>query len=102
MSFRTLEPNKLIETMDGLEQRIAQRFPDAGLVRLAGGLGQVVREAVQTVERIRRPNLGLRVGVWVLVAGLAAFLIYLALGLRLRPDSLSELPNVVQFTDSTL
>jgi hypothetical protein len=102
MNYRVLWPEKLVETMDDLGRRIAERFPESGLNQLAGELRQIVNEAVRTVERIRRPNLFLRAGVAVLIAGLAALVVRIALELRWSPDHFREGPSLVQFTDSSL
>jgi hypothetical protein len=85
--FRTLNAQKLIDTTAALQRRIAERFPDSGLSKVAGELVQITREASHRSERIRRPNMPLRVAVGVLVAGILALVAYFLSGLRFKLHS---------------
>jgi hypothetical protein len=65
--FRALKEDKLLETADRLEKRIGERFPQSGLSQVAAEVVQLIREAMLRAERIRRPNVPLRVGLGLLV-----------------------------------
>jgi hypothetical protein len=43
--FRKLDPEQIVLTAMTLERRIAERFPRAGLAKVARELSQVTREA---------------------------------------------------------
>ncbi len=73
MSYRELDPIKLLSTLDKLHERIEARFPNAGLSRLCGDLIETARASVQASHRLARPNWPMRVGVAaIIVAGVAA------------------------------
>jgi hypothetical protein len=65
--YRSLDPDKIITTLDKLQRRIAERFPDSGLHRLGLELHTIASEARQRARSIEKPILWLRVGASVLV-----------------------------------
>lgn len=69
---RILEPGKIVETIELLQQRISERFPDSGLARVAADLVRVGGENEATVVHIRRGDARVRAGVAVaFIAGIA-------------------------------
>ena len=74
--YRTLDAAKIIETLVRLEQRIRERFADAGLARVGAELTEIARQTHMRSSEIARPHLGLRGLVSALFAGLAALLFY--------------------------
>ena len=66
--YERLDAGEILRTAERLEQRIRERFPDASLSKLAARLAEITRESITEVERLRRPNILLRVGVSVLLA----------------------------------
>jgi hypothetical protein len=77
--YETLDALEILRTAERLEQRIRERFPDASLSKLAARLAEITRESITQVQRLRRPNVPLRIGVSVLlVAG------FVTLGLAVR------------------
>lgn len=99
--YRTLRPDKIIETQRRLQERIATRFPGSGLSEVAGEVLVVAEEAAVRAERIRRPNVPLRVAVAVLLLGGAALVAVIVRSARLRRD-LWEVMDLVQFTEAGL
>jgi hypothetical protein len=95
---RLLKEDKLFETGERLRRRIAERFPGSGLSAVAAELVQLTRESVARAERIRRPNLWLRVGLvllgFVAAAGIAEHF-------RASPDLKSALTQLLEFLDAT-
>ena len=67
--YRSLDAARIQETVARLEQRIRERFPRSGLLRVCGELRAVADEADEQCRWIRRPHLGLRVAV-ATVAGI--------------------------------
>lgn len=80
-----LEPPRVVETIAVLRDRIAERFPDSGLLRVAGGLKQIGDAACQRAGRMRRPNIPLRLGIAVILLAVAALIVYIVANLRFRP-----------------
>jgi hypothetical protein len=58
--YRTLDPAKIILTLERLERRIAERFPGAGLCRVCAELIAIARETAARISDIARPTLWLR------------------------------------------
>lgn len=99
--YRSLDASKILETVERLARRVEERFPNASLTGVSSELSRIARESAATVEELRRPNLALRIGVWVLVAGFAAVLVLLAqqLGLTWQIRAGTEL---IQTLDALL
>jgi hypothetical protein len=74
---RQLRDDKLLETVEKIRQRITERFPDAGLSKVAAEIIQITKDAIGRAEAISRPILWLRAGQIVLliiaVAGVVAY-----------------------------
>src|SRR4051794_18005678 len=79
--LRRLRADKLIETADRLASKVVGRFPEASLGKVAVAVSDVTRNAVETAERINRPNWKLRIGLISMaalilaVAGTSAYVI---------------------------
>ena len=73
MTYRHLDPEKIIGTIERLGRRIGERFPNSGLGSVAADLLLIGRDARRRSEWIGRPLILLRVGV-----GLAIGLVLLA------------------------
>lgn len=76
--YRSLNPEKIVETIEALSRRIDERFPDSGLGRVCRELLMVAGESQERSAWIARPHRSLRVLTWLLllimVAGLAVIL----------------------------
>src|SRR5688572_32697281 len=99
--YRALRPDKIIETQRRLRDRIAKRFPGSGLSEVATELLTVAEEASVRAERIRRPNIALRVGIGLLLIGGLALIVAIVRSVRLRRD-LWEVMDLVQFVEAGL
>ena len=74
--YRALEADKIVKTIETLERRIAERFPDSGLLRVSGELAAVSRATSARAARLSNPYLWLRVlSGAALLAGLAGQLV---------------------------
>ena len=83
--FRKLDPEQIVETASRLERRIAERFPGAGLARVAAELSQVTREARALSAWLSAPNRPLRAAVALAISLL--FAVVLAAAATLRGES---------------
>jgi hypothetical protein len=79
---RKLQADKVVETLDQLQARIGERFPQSGLAGVCGELTATARTTAARARRLSRPYLGLR--LLVLIVVLAA--IALEAGLIIRLD----------------
>ena len=67
MSYRTLDPDKIVQTLDRLHLRIHERFPEAGLAKVCKELEQVASETRDRVRALNKPNEFLRMGTAVVI-----------------------------------
>ncbi len=80
--FRKLDPEQIVNTASRLERRIAERFPGAGLTKVAAELSQVTREARALSEWLAQPNRILRWAVAIAISVLVVLVIAAATTLR--------------------
>lgn len=70
--YRELDPAKTLKTIEKLQVRITERFPESSLSLVCQELKEVASESQQEGEWMRRPNVPLRVLLGTIVfAGLA-------------------------------
>jgi hypothetical protein len=70
--YRTLDPDRIIDTLARLERRIAERFPGSGLSQVCRELNEIAGESKARVKAATEPNVPLRAGIGaVLLVGLA-------------------------------
>ena len=101
--YRALDPGRIIETLVQLEARIAERFPNAGLVGVCAELTALAREARQRAERIAAPYYGLRLlSGMVVVAGVLVLLFLATLVTTLANETTKELFTMVQGIDAAV
>lgn len=71
--YRTLDPARLLQTLERLRERIEHRFPNAGLARLCCELIETARASTQAAAELAQPNWPLRLGIGaIIVLGVAA------------------------------
>ncbi|MEO5510265.1 MAG: hypothetical protein ABIV28_04845 [Longimicrobiales bacterium] len=100
-STETLQPARVLETIERLHARINERFPSSGLGRVSGDLYRVAEESGAVWNRLRRPYWPLRVlaltGV-ALVMAVATSLVVLITSLK-APHVIG-LPDTLQTIES--
>ena len=67
MPYRTLSADNIEATIEKLHKRIAERFPNRGIVKLCGELLTIAREDRERLSWVSRPNLLVRTGVGVAI-----------------------------------
>ncbi|MEZ5854260.1 MAG: hypothetical protein R3D67_05725 [Hyphomicrobiaceae bacterium] len=99
--YRTLDIEKIVDTIMALERRISERFEGAGLARVCGELAQIARENKSRLERNARPNLILRsASATLILAGVAA-LAYVASLIKLKANT-EDLFGVLQGIEASV
>jgi hypothetical protein len=99
--YRTLDPDKIVATLDQLVARISERFPGAGLARVCTELKLVAAESRARTEQLARPNIALRaLSGFVVVMGVAV-LIYVARQINVRSAN-TELFGMLQGIEATV
>jgi hypothetical protein len=91
--YRSLDAEKIVETASRLRSRILERFPEAGLGKVAADLQRVAEQAAVNAEVIARPLLPLRMGIAALVLVFLAVLAWIMAHLHIsaQVDRFSEL-----------
>jgi hypothetical protein len=100
--YRTLNADKIIDTLEALERRIAARFFNSGLARVCGELTTIARESSARVERIGRRNIPLRVGVAAILAGGIWLLIRIVPLLSFEKVTADNVYSVLQGIDAAM
>jgi len=95
-TYRALDPEKVIDTIRVLHQRICERFPGAGLAGVCAELLTMAEENSSRAERIASRNLPLRMAIFVLLALLAVALGWIALLFSTVPAGADNVYSVLQ------
>ncbi|MDX2120198.1 MAG: hypothetical protein SF070_03930 [Gemmatimonadota bacterium] len=99
--FRSLDPALIVGTAHTLERRIAERFPQSGLSRVAADLAQVAEETSARITVLRQPRWGIRLATGVVVLLLLTVVAFAILALG-RPAALTDLGAFVQLLESAI
>ncbi len=97
--FRRLDPAQIVETARQVRQRVTERFPNAGLQRVAVEVVEVTESAAADRAWFASPHWPLRiaVGFFILLLVLVFVATFLAV---LQLPATSSIPDVVQAVDS--
>ena len=101
IQYRIIDPEKLIQTVGRLADRVEGEFPGSGLAAVANEVASVAEGTVARVAEIRKPRVFLRIMVGVLIAIAIAgpFLFSYVLSFS---ESVSNLGDFLQATDAGL
>jgi len=80
--YRALEPEAILSTCERLGARISERFPGSGLSKVGAELLLLARESIFDLERLRKPNWPVRIGVAVMALVVIAAALGLAASIR--------------------
>ena len=94
-----LDPQKIIQTLEQLERRISERFPESGLRKVCMDVLETVYKSKSNIAWISRPNIPVRVvSMLIILVGIGA----LAYSLTLVDLKISDttLATVVTFSEA--
>ncbi len=91
--YTKLEPDRILDTIEKLTQRVKERFPKSSLGALSQELSEVSRRAKERSEEIRSPIIALRAVTAVLVLLIVVGVFGTLLSLKTTEAS----PSVVEF-----
>jgi hypothetical protein len=100
--FGELRADRIIETVERLQQRIAERFPGSGLSRVCMELRRIAGETSRAVPVLRRPIWGLRISAFVGAAALVGAAGWLAVAIVRASTEVGNASEALQGTDATL
>lgn len=89
--YRSLQPDRIVATAEQLTRRIAERFPQSGLVAVSREVKQIADEAVARTAEIRQPNYGIRLVVALLILLLLSIITAVGLSVRWQAGQNEEL-----------
>jgi len=99
--YRTLQPDRIVATLEQLEARIGARFPQAGLTKVCAELTDVARASQARARTISRPAYLLRALIFALIAGGLAALAYVGVVLVENKKSSDDLFSTIQGVEAT-
>ncbi|MBX3430420.1 MAG: hypothetical protein KF779_12645 [Hyphomonadaceae bacterium] len=76
MNYQTLDPARIIATLDRLRDRITRRFPESGLSQVSEQLAQTARRTHTRAVEISANNWPLRFAVTAIIVGGAAAIVW--------------------------
>lgn len=93
-----LNPEKIIESVDILEKRISDRFPNSGLRKVCCELLVLSKNTSKNVTYISKPNIPLRIfSCAIILIGIGGLIFSFSLiGIELQSNSLENVLNVLQ------
>ncbi len=101
-TYQSLNPELIVETIEQLEKRIAERFPGAGLAKVCGELKQIGMRSRQRAEQIASPSYGLRLVIAIVLCSLMGISIYTVSMIDHDPGQPWTLVNLVSFLDALM
>jgi hypothetical protein len=99
MNYLALDAEEIVRTIERLQARIHERFPNAGLGNVCGQLLGIARHGRVRADWIARPILPLRIATGALVVIIVAGLILLVTQLRPLPGGF-ELGQFIQVLEA--
>jgi hypothetical protein len=100
--YRHLDPRLIIATAETLERRVAERFPDRGLRRVAAELVTLSREVAVKSQEIARPIWKWRILTWLVIAAGVAALLFVGITLSFDRIATEEAFDFVQGIEASL
>ena len=97
-----LDPERIIATVESLRDRINERFPGAGLGRVAEDLLRISNLTVARVAWVARPLVALRVATWAFVLVMGAVVVTIMSRMAPRPGGGEGLADFLQAVDAVL
>jgi hypothetical protein len=102
VKYRALDDAEITRTLQRLESRIAERFPESGLRKVCKELIAVSDETKECADFLRARHWPIRVGVTAAIIGMLGVVSYLVMkGMQLPPDVKGQ-ADAVQLIDATV
>jgi hypothetical protein len=98
-TYRSLDPDKVVETIGQLRHRIVERFPGAGLGEVCAELLLLAGENSARAEKIASRNIPLRIAIFILLAVGTAALAWIVRLFTTFPTAVDNIFNVLQGVD---
>ncbi len=99
--YRTIDPTKLILTTSKMADRVEEHFPKSGLASVANEVAAVAEGTVARVAEIKKPRLGLRILIGIMVLLVISGPLVCSVVLSFR-DDMTNLGDFLQATDAGL
>ena len=93
--------DKVLETIQALEYRITERFPDSGISRVCCELNSIAVESQDRINNILKPNLLVRLGVVATLIAFFTMLVYTAIVVGWE-FSKPNLTDIIQITEALI
>jgi hypothetical protein len=101
VSYTALDANRIVETLERLERRIVERFPNASLAGVAKELLGVARIAARTAVKLERPILWIRVFSSTLIVGMLVLIATTLFNVK-WPSQFAEATQLVPLLESAV
>jgi hypothetical protein len=101
MAYRTLDADRIEATLETLQRRIDERFPNRGLGRLCAQLLEIAKEDKAKASWAAKPNMWLRSAVVIIILLAASGLVWFAGSFKILSTSW-EVSNVLQGVDAAV
>ncbi len=102
MTYRTLDPDRIVRTLERLNVRIEERFPGRGIVAVCAELVEIARSDASRSRQLARPSYGIRLGVALIILTAAGLLGLAVTGYFRAPDVDVEAFHVFQGIEALL
>jgi len=98
--YRRLDSQKIIASVQALQERVEVRFPGSGLGKVVAELGQIAEETIARTGWIQKPNVPLRAAAALLSLGIMAILVSLLM--NIHQFRLDDYTNFIQALEATI
>lgn len=103
MAYKLLNAEKIVRTLESLQERIDERFPGSSLSSVCGEVTELAAQAKTTAVELRKPIVALRIAIWALIAifiaGLVGLYVQWSRSLEFNLQSIS-FPELVQVLEA--
>ena len=97
----SLDYNKIITTIELLEHRIGERFPNSGLRKVCQDFLSTSKSSQKNIEWIAKPNLWLRFFIYGIISLTLLVIIYSILNINIKLNTISITDIVALFESIT-
>lgn len=96
--YRSLDSQKILDTVALLRDRVSERFPESGLKKVSAEFVAIADRAVSKAAWVGKPNVLLRVLVAILLLLIAALIVAIAVSFNLsvKVDRATELVQALE------